>query len=157
MPRLVVISVDSTALENGMLDELKQYASIPDGGNDAVLLQTLKNAALRVQEYADRPFLPTQLRVSLTVPVSGIVSLYMGGGTIEEVVDEEGNAVEYVSMADGRLRVGAKGKPVVITYTTEPTEADVLLLKQTVIRYATADFDGAETQELNHILTEARV
>ena len=60
-------------------------------------------------------------------------------------------------MADGRLRVGAKGKPVVITYTTEPTEADVLLLKQTVIRYATADFDGAETQELNHILTEARV
>ena len=56
----------------------------------------------------------------------------------------------------GRLLVYRRNGPVTITYTTRPTEGDREALYHTVLRYATADYDGAETQELNRILSEAR-
>ena len=42
-----------------------------------------------------------------------------------------------------------------MTYATTPNEGDQVALEQAIIRYATADYDGAETAELNKILSES--
>ena len=140
-----------------MLEDLKQYASIPDDSRDAMLQRILRNAALRVQEYADRPFLETQLRVTAAVPEdTGIVRLYMGGGEIDGCVDAAGDFVPFDPLPGGRLLLYRRGIPVTVTYTTRPTDGDREALYHTVLRYATADYDGAETKELNSILSEAR-
>lgn len=156
MARLEVIHVED-GFCRGMLEDLKQYASIPDGSRDAMLQRILRNASLRVQEYADRPFLETKLRVTVGVPEgTGIVRLYMGGGDIESCVDAAGEHVPNDPLADGRLQVFRRGVAVTVTYTTRPTEGDREALYHTVLRYATADYDGATTEELNNILSEAR-
>lgn len=157
MPRLEVISVED-GFCRGMLDDLKQYASIPDNSRDAMLTRILRNAALRVQEYADRPFLETTLRVNAEVPAdTGKVRLYMGGGDVSECVDAAGEAVRFDPIAGGSVLLYRRGIPVSITYTTRPSDGDREALYHTVLRYATADYDGAETQELNRILTESRL
>ena len=69
MPRLEIISVED-GFCRGMLEDLKQYASIPDDSRDAMLTRILRNAALRVQEYADRPFLETTVKVTAVVKKS---------------------------------------------------------------------------------------
>ena len=156
MARLEVIHVED-GFCRGMLEDLKQYASIPDDSRDAMLARILRNAALRVQEYADRPFLETQLRVTAEVPEgTGIVRLYMGGGDIDGCTDAAGEFVRFDPLPDGRLQLYRRGIHVTVTYTTRPTEGDREALYHTVLRYATADYDGAETQELNRILSEAR-
>jgi len=156
MARLEVISVED-GFCRGMLEDLKQYASIPDDSRDAMLQRILRNAALRVQEYADRPFLATQVRVTAVVPEgNGIVRLYMGGGTVTGCTDADGEFVPFDPLPGGRLQLYRRGIPVTVTYTTEPTDGDREALYHTVLRYATADYDGAETQELNSILSEAR-
>ena len=156
MARLEVIHVED-GFCRGMLEDLKQYASIPDDSRDAMLQRILRNAALRVQEYADRPFLETQLRVTAAVPEdTGIVRLYMGGGEIDGCVDAAGDFVPFDPLPGGRLLLYRRGIPVTVTYTTQPTDGDREALYHTVLRYATADYDGAETKELNSILSEAR-
>lgn len=155
MPRLEVISVDDRFCR-GMLEEFKQYASIPDGSRDALLYRILKNAALRVQEYADKALLETTLRVTLPIPEpDGIVRLYMGGGDIQSLVDGNGNDIPFDPLPDGRLQLFRRGGTATVEYTTRPNEGDRVLLQQVVVRYATADYDGADTQELNRILSEA--
>ena len=156
MPRLEVIHVED-GFCRGMLEDLKQYASIPDDSRDAMLQRILRNAALRVQEYADRPFLETTLRLTAEVPAgTGIVRLYMGGGDISGCTDAAGDFVRFDPLPGGRVLCYQRGIPVTITYTTQPSEGDREALYHTVLRYATADYDGAETQELNAILSEAR-
>jgi len=156
MARLEVISVED-GFCRGMLEDLKQYASIPDDSRDAMLTRILRNAALRVQEYADRPFLETTVKVTAVVPEgNGVVRLYMGGGDISGCTDAEGVFVPFDPLPGGRVLVYRRGIPVAITYTTSPTDGDREALYHTVLRYATADYDGAETQELNKILSEAR-
>jgi len=156
MARLEVIHVED-GFCRGMLEDLKQYASIPDDSRDAMLQRILRNAALRVQEYADRPFLETQCRVTADVPMAGgIVQLYMGGGDIDECVDADGEFMRFDPLPGGKVQCFRRGVPVSITYTTRPTDGDREALYHTVLRYATADYDGAETKELNQILTEAR-
>ena len=157
MVRLEVISVED-GFCRGMLEDLKQYASIPDDSRDAMLTRILRNAALSVQEYADRPFLETRLRVTAAVPEStGIVRLYMGGGDIDGCTDAAGEFVRFDPLPGGRVQLFRRGIPVTITYTTKPTEGDREALYHTVLRYATADYDGAETKELNNILSEGRL
>ena len=156
MPRLEIIHVED-GFCRGMLEDLKQYASIPDDSRDAMLQRILRNAALRVQEYADRPFLETTLRVTAVVPEgTGIVRLYMGGGDISGCADAAGDFGRFDPLPGGRVLCYQRGIPVTITYTTQPSEGDREALYHTVLRYATADYDGAETQELNAILSEAR-
>ena len=156
MARLEVIHVED-GFCRGMLEDFKQYASIPDDSRDAMLARILRNAALRVQEYADRPFLVTRCRVTAEVPEgTGIVRLYMGGGEIDGCTDAAGDFVRFDPLPGGRVQLFRRGIPVTITYTTQPTEGDREALYHTVLRYATADYDGAETQELNSILSEGR-
>lgn len=156
MARLELISVVDGTIIEGMLTDFKQFASVPDDTQDTMLLRILKNAALRVQEYADRAILPCKVRATLPVPEStGIVRLYMGGGTIESATNDRGDDVYYDPLPGGRLQLFGRGGTVVVTYTTVPNEGDQEALAQAVIRYATADYDGAETAELNQILSES--
>lgn len=155
MARLELISVDDTAVQ-GLLTDFKQYASIPDDTQDNLLLRILKNAVLRVQEYADRAFLECVVRATLPVPEStGIVRLYLGGGEISEVKNERGDDVFFDTLPGGRLQLYGRGGTVVVKYTTTPSDCDQAALAQAILRYATADYDGAETAELNKILTES--
>ena len=154
MTRLDVISVDDRFCR-GMLEELKQYASIPDGSRDALLTRLLRNAVLRVQEYADRALVPTKVRQTVSIPeAGGIVKLYMGGGTILSIVDGSGEFIPYDPLPGGQLQLFRRGGIAKIEYETAPVKADQDRMWSTVIRYATADYDGADTQELNRILTE---
>lgn len=156
MPKLELISVEDNFCR-GMLEELKQYASVPDESRDALLNRLLRNACLRIQEYADKAILETTLRVSASIPEdTGIIRLYMGGGDVQECVDGEGNSIRFDPLPGGRLQLYRRGGEATVVYTTTPNEATREALRQTVIRYATADYDGATTQELNQILTEAR-
>ena len=157
MARLEVITVEDGFCRE-MLEDLKQYASIPDDSREAMLTRILRNAALRVQEYADRPFLETRLRVTAMVPeATGIVRLYMGGGDIDGCTDAAGDFVRFDPLPGGRVQLFQRGIPVTITYTTKPTDGDREALYHTILRYACADYDGAETAELNAILTEGRL
>lgn len=154
MARLEYISVSETAI-NGMLTDFKTYASIPDDSQDTYLLKLLRNAVLKVQEYADRAIVECTLRVTLRVPAAtGIVKLYMGGGNIASCTDDSGNSVGYDPLPGGRISTFVRDATVTVQYTTVPSEADRTALLQTVLRYATADYDGAETAELNRIMTE---
>lgn len=155
MARLEYISVSETAI-NGMLTDFKTYASIPDDSQDTYLLKLLRNAVLRVQEYADRALVESTLRATLKVPAAtGIVKLFQGGGNIIECKDERGNNVPYDVLQDGRLATFVRDVSITVKYTTVPSATEQALLLQAVLRYATADYDGAETAELNRILTEA--
>jgi len=154
MARLEYISVSETAIA-GMLEDFKSYASIPDDCQDTYLLKLLRNAVLRLQQYADRAIVECQLRVTLRVPAAtGVVKLYMGGGNISSCKDERGNDVPYDVMTEGRIATFVRDATITVEYTTVPSLADRSSLLQAVLRYATADYDGAETAELNRILTE---
>ena len=156
MPRLEYISITDDTFIAGLLAEFKKYASVPDDSLDTMYSRILRNAALRVQEYADRALLQTRIRVTLPIPAeSGIVRLYMGGGNISQCKDDRGDDIRYDPLPGGRLQLFRRGGIATIEYTTAPSESDRLLLSQAVIRYATADNDGAETAELNRILSES--
>ena len=154
MARLEYISISAPAIA-GMLEDFKAYASIPDDGQDTYLLKLLRNAVLRVQEYADRAIVECELRVTVQVPAAtGIVKLYLGGGNVSSCKNERGEDVPYDNLTEGRLATFVRDGSVTVQYTTVPNAADRDALLQTALRYATADYDGAETAELNRILTE---
>ena len=142
---------------SGMLAAFKEYASVPDSSRDALLTTLLRTALLKVQEYANRPLMGCKCRQIVTVPVdSGIVRLYLGGGTVVSIKDEiTGEDVPYDPLTGGRLLLYTRGRSVAITYTVASSSPDVSRLTPVVYRYATALYDGEDTEVLNGILNEA--
>ena len=154
MAQLVVISIEDGFCRS-MLEQFKQYASVPDNSRDALLQQLLQSAVLRVQEFADRPIVRTKVQQTVTVPNgSGIVRLYMGGGDIESVTSEDGTELAFDPLPGGRLQLFRRSGTVTITYTTTPSEGELERLLPTVFRYATALYDGEDSEVLNKILME---
>ena len=156
MPKLKTLRIVQPApMLAALLGELKQYASVPDTSRDAMLAEIVKAAALRVQEYADVAFIAVQLQLTAT-PSGGRVKLYEGGGEISSVTSARtGASLDYERAGDVLTVYGTDSGPVVVTYTTDPSEGEQVRLKPVVLRYATAVYDGAETDELNAILNEA--
>ena len=155
MTRLEVISITKPVCPD-WLEAFKQYASVPDDGRDALLNRLLRSALLRVQEYADRAVVGTNLRLTIEVPQDGIVTLYEGGGEILSVTDERGEFVRFDPLPGHRVQLFVRNVPVVIEYQTQPLEGDAEGLKPTVYRYATALYDGEEQAVLDAILAEVR-
>ena len=155
MPRLEVIQILNPVCPD-WLEALKQYASVPDDGRDAVLESLLRSAILRVQEYADKAIVRTELRMTAEVPASGIVRLYEGGGEILSVTDESGEGVEYRALPGHRVQLSLCGVSVSVVYRTSPLFGDVENLLPTVYRYATALYDGEDQKMLDSILAEVR-
>ena len=134
------------------LTAFKQYASVPDDAQDAVLEKLLKQAMLKVQEFSDRALLACTLELVISDIAAGErVKLYQGAAAVTSVTDETGAAVEYELHPDGLyLRRACKAVKVTYTNTVNEHEADRLL--PVVWQYATALYDGAEPQEQAAIL-----
>ena len=156
MPSLKVVSIpqNGTAFLAALLPLFKTHASIADETIDDLLIKKLRKAALMVQEYADTAFIETKLRLTAIGGRTGRIRLYMGGGDVESVTDLGGEAVAYQAVGSTAVQVGIT-RPVVITYTTVPLEGEQERLTETVLRCATALYDGVATDELNRILNEA--
>lgn len=143
-------------LRDNLLEEFKQYASIPDGSRDAMLLTLLKKAILRVQEYGDRALIPCTATLTCVVPQTGIVRLYLGGGEITSIVDTRtAGFVRFDPLPGGKIQVFSRGNEVQITYTVTPSEANAINARPVILRYATALYDGDEVETLNKILSES--
>ena len=155
MAKLEVISIDQAYCRN-LLGQLKQYASVPDDSRDALLDALLRTAVQKVQEFADKALAVTTLRVTAKVPEgSGVIRLYMGGGDVTHCTADTGEEVPFDPLPGGRLQLFVRRGTVQVTYTTRPNEGDRQALLPTVLRYATALYDGEEADALNRILTEA--
>lgn len=143
-------------LPAGWLEPFKQYASVPDDGRDAMLLHLLKSAILRVQEYADRAILRCRVRqTGESDPETGLFRLYLGGGEdLSVTYDYGGEEASYTQKEANLLRILPRGSAVAAEFTTVPLDSWREQARPTVLRYATALYDGEDPATLNSILNE---
>ena len=153
MPRLELISFDDGFCRSH-LEQFKQYASVPDDSRDALLNSLLKSAVLKVQEFANTALVACTCRVTAAVPASGVVRLYMGGGDIVGLEDENGEQVRFDPLPGGLVQTFIRKGTVKVTYETVPNEGDRERLLPTVFRYGTALYDGEDPDVLKRILME---
>ena len=153
MPRLELISFDDGFCRS-YLEQFKQYASVPDDSRDALLNSLLKSAVLKVQEFANTALAVCTYRVTAAVPASGVVRLYMGGGDIVGLEDENGEQVRFDPLPGGLVQTFIRKGTVKVTYETVPNEGDRERLLPTVFRYGTALYDGEDPDVLKRILME---
>ena len=155
MAKLIIVKVEGAA-PLSLLEEFKQYASMPDGSRDAVLRGLLQSAILRVQEYGDKALLECVAKQVVTVPEdSGVIRLYLGGGDVESLKKtNDGNSVPFDPLPGGKLNVFVRGCEVEVVFRTKPVVGELERCKATVLRYATALYDGENTAALNSILNE---
>lgn len=154
MAKLTILNVEQQ-IPLSLLEEFKQYAGMPDSSRDAVLRGLLQSAILRVQEYGDKALLKCKARQISEMTESGVIRLYLGGGDVEDVKDTiYGISVPYDALPGGKLRILAACSGVEVTFETKPEPGELERAKATVLRYATALFDGDNTEVLNSILNE---
>ncbi len=131
------------------LADFKSYMHITGTTHDAALTDVLKQATIRIQEYADIALLPC------TIELEGegeIIKLYQG--PVDEITSVKdlvgGWDVDYVSDYRKTLIEQIDSDAVVITYTTLPTSADTDRLLNYVYEMASAMWDG-NTEEQNKV------
>jgi hypothetical protein len=131
------------------LADFKSYMHITGTTNDAALTDVLKQATIRIQEYADVALLPC------TIELEGegeIIKLYQH--PVDEITSVKdlvgGWDVDYVSDYRKTLIEQIDSDAVVITYTTLPTSADTNRLLNYVYEMASAMWDG-NTEEQNKV------
>ena len=131
------------------LADFKSYMHITGTTNDAALTDVLKQATIRIQEYADVALLPC------TIELEGegeIIKLYQG--PVDEITSVKdlvgGWDVDYVSDYRKTLIEQIDSEAVVITYTTLPTSAETGRLLNYVYEMASAMWDG-NTEEQNKV------
>jgi len=123
------------------LADFKSYMHITATTNDGALSDVLKQATIRIQEYADVALLPC------TIELEGegeIIKLYQG--PVNEIVSVKdlvgGWDVDYVSDYRKTLIEQIDSDAVVITYTTLPTSAETERLLNYVHEMGSAMWDG---------------
>jgi len=131
------------------LADFKSYMHITGTTNDDALTDVLKQATIRIQEYADVALLPC------TIELEGegeIIKLYQGPiSEITSVKDLVGGwDVDYVSDYRKTLIEQIDSDAVVITYTTLPTSVETGRLINYVYEMASAMWDG-NTEEQNKV------
>ena len=129
--------------------DFKSYMHITATTNDDALSDVLKQATIRIQEYADVALLPC------TIELEGegeIIKLYQGPvNEITSVKDLVGGwDVDYVSDYRKTMIEQIDSEAVVITYTTLPTSAETGRLLNYVYEMASAMWDG-NTEEQNKV------
>lgn len=131
------------------LADFKSYMHITGTTNDAALTDVLKQATIRIQEYADVALLPC------TIELEGegeIIKLYQH--PVDEITSVKdlvgGWDVDYVSDYRKTLIEQIYSEAVVITYTTLPTSAETGRLLNYVYEMASAMWDG-NTEEQNKV------
>jgi hypothetical protein len=131
------------------LADFKSYMHITATTNDDALTDVLKQATIRIQEYADVALLPC------TIELEGegeIIKLYQG--PVQEITSVKdlvgGWDVDYVSDYRKTMIEQIDSEAVVITYTTLPTSAETARLLNYVYEMASAMWDG-NTEEQNKV------
>lgn len=130
------------------IDAFKRYAKVVEDG-DAVnddLRDTLRAAAIRVQEHADRALLPC----TITVDGEG-AAMQLWQPIIATLV----SAVDLATGEDFRSDCRIEGHTLVlphsaaweVTYTTEPNYYEVERLRPFVLELAAALWDGNTEEE----------
>jgi hypothetical protein len=117
--------------------------------NDDALTDVLKQATIRIQEYADVALLPCTIELEgegeiiklYQHPISEIASVkdLVGGWDVDYVSDYRKTLIEQID-----------SEAVVITYTTLPTSAETARLLNYVYEMASAMWDG-NTEEQNKV------
>lgn len=131
------------------LADFKSYMHITATTNDGALSDVLKQATIRIQEYADVALLPCTIELEgegeliklYQNPVNEIVSVkdLVGGWDVDYVSDYRKTMIEQID-----------SDAVVITYTTLPTSAETGRLLNYVYEMASAMWDG-NTEEQNKV------
>lgn len=131
------------------VNNFKAYAKIVGTSEDELLASILKDAATRVQEYADTALLACTLKQQ---SVGTVIRLFQKPiSAISSVVDLfTGENVSYVASADFSTLKIDSGKEVIVTYTTSPIDAQVERMSLFVYEMASAIYDG-NTEEQNKV------
>ena len=154
MAKLEYIEIAENYSAN-FLETFRQYASVPDDSRDALLLAMLKASVLKVQEFADRALVECTVRQTGIVPESGRFQLYLGGGEVISIsAPSSPVSPSYDTLAGNLLRVSPTETEVQVVFKVTPKEEDMVRLQPTLFRYATALYDGEDTDVLNRILLE---
>ena len=154
MARLEYIDIEENYCSN-FLEEFRQYASVPDHSRDALLRSLVAGAVLKVQEFADRALVECTVRQTARIPENGRFELYLGGGEVISVdVPSSAWTASYTALPGGILRISQTGLDAEVVFKTSPKEVDLTRLKPVLFRYATALYDGEDTDVLNRILLE---
>lgn len=154
MAKLEIIDIVPDYAENFM-EEFRQYASVPDHSRDALLRSLVAGAVLKVQEFANRALVECTVRQTARVPENGRFELYLGGGEVISVdVPSSAWTASYTALPGGILRISPTGLDAEVVFKASPKEVDLARLKPVLFRYATALYDGEDTDVLNRILLE---
>ena len=154
MARLEIVSVDEGFCRS-LLEQFKQYASVPDDSRDALLATFLRTAILQVQESADRALIHCTVRQSCIVPsASGLIRLYLGGGTIRSLTGPQMQNVPFDPLPGPYVQTFVRGQAVEVEFDTEPNENDRNRLLPFVFKYGTALYDGEDSSVCASILNE---
>lgn len=154
MAKLEIIEIEPNYTET-FLEEFRQYASVPDNSRDALLRSLLNAAVLKVQEFADRALVECTVRQTARVPENNRFELYLGGGEVISVdVPSSAWTASYTALPGGILRISPTGLDAEVVFKVSPKEVDLARLKPVLFRYATALYDGEDTDVLNRILLE---
>ena len=131
------------------LADFKSYMHITGTTHDAALTDVLKQATIRIQEYADVALLPC------TIELEGegeIIKLYQG--PVDEITSVKdlvgGWDVDYVSDYRKTMIEQIDSDAVVITYKTTPNTHETNRLLNYVYEMASAMWDG-NTEEQNKV------
>ena len=137
-----------------MVEALRQYASVPDHGRDKLLEEMLTTAVLRVQEYADCALIPCVCEQTSAIGDDRMIRLYLGGGEVQSVTGSNGQSISFEPYGKKKVLLYTGTGEATIVFRTLPSMGDVSRCKATVLRYATALYDGETTDVLNTILNE---
>lgn len=148
-------TITESAILLPWLNELKQYAAVPDDSRDQMLSHLLRTAILKVQEYADAALVECSVTQTTHLIDGTVVWLYLGGGVVEGVKNQDGENLPFLAKFDAVFLSYPYTGDVRVTYRTIPDVGDIQRLKPVVFRYATALFDGKDSSELGNILNEA--
>ena len=146
-------TIEIGSLPQGCLEGFKAYAAISDESQDMLVASMLTRAMLRVQEQADRSLIPCTFRLE-DDEVDGLVRLYQNIDQIVSVKDGNGQAIAWTK-AGRTLSVGMVSS-VVVEYTTQAQEGNVIDLLPVVYQYAAALYDGQDSRTLASILSQCR-
>lgn len=131
------------------LNNFKTYAKIVGINEDELLLNILKDAATRIQEYSDTALLACTIKQQA---IGTIIRLFQKPiSAVTSVIDLfTGENVDYIPSADFSTLKIYSGKEVIITYTTSPIDAQVERMALFVYEMASAIYDG-NTEEQNKV------
>lgn len=145
--------IERAELPAGWLEQLKAYAAVPDGAQDSLLSALLLRAVMRVQEIANKSLLACTFELHEDEVEDNTVRLYQTVSQVVSVTTPVGHRLYWEPRANG-IRVYEDS--VVVTYTTEPRDGDIEDLLPVVFQYATALYDGQDTQSLASILSQCQ-